>query len=129
MALNTNDSVSWIAEVNDFADYKLEDLNILAGTLLDDNGTSADAPPPSPSRRLLAALPPNFDARTKWPNYTHAIRNQQSCGSCWAFGAAEALSDRFAIASAGKVNIVLSVEELVSCDRSNMGCQGGYLNT
>jgi cathepsin B len=73
------------------------------------------------------AVPDSFDARTQWPNCIHAIRNQQQCGSCWAFAGTEVLSDRFCIASNGKVNIILSPQDLVSCDNSDYGCQGGYL--
>jgi cathepsin B len=76
----------------------------------------------------VTAVPTNFDARTQWPNFVHAIRDQQQCGSCWAFGASEALSDRFAIASNGRVNVVLSPEDLVSCDRNDYGCNGGYMD-
>jgi len=73
------------------------------------------------------AIPATFDARDKWPKFIHPIRNQLMCGSCWAFAASEALSDRFAIASNGTVNVVLSPEDMVSCDNTDMGCQGGYL--
>lgn len=72
--------------------------------------------------------PSDFDARTQWPSYVHAIRDQQQCGSCWAFGASEAFSDRFAIASQGKINVVLSPEDLVSCDTNDYGCNGGYMD-
>jgi cathepsin B len=72
--------------------------------------------------------PTNFDARTQWPNFVHPIRDQGQCGSCWAFGASEAFSDRIAIATNGATNVVLSPEQLVSCDTGNYGCSGGYLN-
>lgn len=73
----------------------------------------------------LSDLPENFDARKEWPDCVHAIRNQGKCGSCWAFAASEVLSDRFCIASQGKVNVVLSPEDLVSCDYFDHGCNGG----
>jgi cathepsin B len=75
----------------------------------------------------VVSTPAEFDATKQWPTYVHAIRDQQQCGSCWAFGASESFSDRFAIASAGKVNVVLSPEDMVSCDSSDYGCGGGYM--
>jgi cathepsin B len=72
-------------------------------------------------------LPTNFDARVKWPECIHPIRDQQHCGSCWAFGLTEVLSDRFCIASQGKINKILSPEDLVQCDSTNHGCNGGNL--
>jgi cathepsin B len=61
-------------------------------------------------------LPDSFDARTQWPEYIHPVRDQGSCGSCWAFSASEVLSDRLAIATDGKMNAVLSPMALVNCD-------------
>jgi len=72
------------------------------------------------------AVPTEFDSRKQWPNLIHPIRNQQHCGSCWAFSASEVLSDRVAIAIK-KPSPVLSAEDMVSCDRGDMGCQGGQL--
>ncbi|XP_076012041.1 cathepsin B [Genypterus blacodes] len=74
-------------------------------------------------------LPTNFDAREQWPNCTtlKEIRDQGSCGSCWAFGAAEAISDRVCIHSNAKVRVEISSEDLLSCCHScGMGCNGGY---
>ena len=72
--------------------------------------------------------PASFDARNQWPNCVHAIRDQARCGSCWAFAASEAFSDRLCIATNGATNVVLSPQDMVSCDTGNMGCNGGYLN-
>ncbi|MFN9906207.1 MAG: C1 family peptidase, partial [bacterium] len=78
----------------------------------------------------VSALPTNFDPRTDatWKSCIHPIRDQQQCGSCWAFGATEALSDRFCIASNGAVDVVLSPQDMVSCDWWDMGCNGGILS-
>jgi cathepsin B len=73
-------------------------------------------------------LPDEFNSYEAWPKYMHPIRDQMHCGSCWAFAASEVLSDRFALASKGKVNHVLSPEDMVSCDKSDEGCNGGYLD-
>mmetsp|Transcript_5055 Transcript_5055/g.7630 ORF Transcript_5055/g.7630 Transcript_5055/m.7630 type:complete len:303 (+) Transcript_5055:26-934(+) len=72
------------------------------------------------------SVPDNFDSRKKWPNCIHPILNQGQCGSCWAFGAAEALSDRFCIDSNGNDNVVLSPQYLVNCDTGSYGCDGGF---
>ncbi|XP_046392676.1 cathepsin B [Ischnura elegans] len=74
-------------------------------------------------------IPENFDSRKQWPHCPtiSEIRDQGSCGSCWAFGAAEAMSDRLCIHSNGKVNFRFSSEDLVSCCTScGDGCNGGY---
>ncbi|EAT38474.1 AAEL009637-PA [Aedes aegypti] len=74
-------------------------------------------------------FPENFDSRTQWPNCPTIgeIRDQGSCGSCWAFGAVEAMSDRICIHSEGKVHFRVSSEDLVSCCHTcGFGCNGGF---
>lgn len=48
----------------------------------------------------------------------------KNCGACWAFGAVEAMSDRICIASAGKVKVNISSQDLVACGNLG-GCDGG----
>lgn len=83
----------------------------------------------------MADLPKEFDSRKQWPNCKTIglIRDQGSCGSCWAFGAVEAISDRICIQSGQKINVEISAEDLVSCCQGiffgcGMGCNGGYPN-
>ncbi|CAF1157657.1 unnamed protein product [Rotaria sordida] len=74
-------------------------------------------------------LPDNFDARDQWPNCPSIkeVRDQGSCGSCWAFGAVEAMSDRICIASSGSQIVRISAEDLVSCCLlCGEGCNGGF---
>ncbi|XP_053204031.1 cathepsin B-like [Panonychus citri] len=73
-------------------------------------------------------LPATFDAREAWPNCTSTrlIRDQGSCGSCWAFGSVEAMSDRICIASKGKIQVDLSAEDVLDCcEDCGFGCGGG----
>jgi len=81
------------------------------------------------SRNAPMAVPSTFDARQQWPGCVGAVRNQEDCGSCWAFAATESLSDRFCIASNGKINVTLSPQWLVDCFTLEYGCAGGYLDT
>lgn len=74
-------------------------------------------------------LPENFDARKQWPDCPTIgeIRDQGSCGSCWAFGAVEAMSDRVCIHSKGQIHFHFSADDLVSCCWTcGMGCNGGF---
>lgn len=75
------------------------------------------------------SIPDEFDSREQWPNCPSIseIRDQGSCGSCWAFGATEAMSDRLCIASNGKFKADVSAEDLLSCCRGcGNGCNGGF---
>jgi len=72
-----------------------------------------------------ADVPSAFDARQQWPRCQKPIRNQLNCGSCWAFGAAETLTDNLCIL--GTNPPVLSPQDLVACDSSDFGCHGGNL--
>jgi len=76
----------------------------------------------------MAALPQNFDSRTNWPNCPsiQEVRDQSDCGSCWAFGAVEAATDRICIESNGASQPHLSAEDLLSCCIfCGAGCDGG----
>ena len=74
-------------------------------------------------------LPDNFDLREQYPNCESIkeIRDQANCGSCWAFGAAEAMSDRVCIASGQTDQRRVSAQNLLTCCSScGYGCNGGY---
>ena len=55
----------------------------------------------------LESIPDSFDSRTNWPDCPSIgnIRDQGECGSCWAFGAAEAMSDRICIHSNSQIKV------------------------
>jgi len=77
----------------------------------------------------LKDIPDEFDSREAWPNCPSIgeIRDQGSCGSCWAFGATEAISDRMCIATNGEFQADVSAEDLLTCCHGcGAGCNGGY---
>jgi len=75
------------------------------------------------------AVPTAFDARTQWPNCSSigTIQNQAECGSCWAFGAVESITDRYCIHKNDDTQ--LSFQDMVSCDIFDDGCNGGDAGT
>jgi C1A family cysteine protease len=78
---------------------------------------------PSPA----GTLPTTFDWRNyKDGDWTTPIRDQGSCGSCWAFGAIGALEAAINIEyNDSTVDIDLSEQYLVSCGPGH-GCEGGW---
>lgn len=70
-------------------------------------------------------IPESFDSRERWPRCKNPIRNQLHCGSCWAFAAAETLTDNLCVL--GSASPALSPQALVSCDSKDHGCHGGNL--
>jgi len=117
---------TWTAGRNErFNGLKVKDVRTLCGVL----DPIDESPMPVEASILSSALPTSFDARTQWPNCESigTILDQGHCGSCWAFGAAEALTDRTCIGSKGAQKPILSEQDLTSCDTSNSGCNGGNL--
>jgi len=74
-------------------------------------------------------IPEEFDASKKWPKCgINVIRDQEQCGSCWAFGSSESLGDRFCIAGNQSSPIKLSPQYLVDCFVDLDGCGGGLVD-
>ena len=71
-----------------------------------------------------AAAPAAYDPRTEYPNCTsmRMIRDQAWCGSCWAFGAVSAISDRICMRE-GR-DVILSSQDMLACSGAG-GCNGG----
>jgi cathepsin B len=70
-------------------------------------------------------LPDSFDSAENWPSCSVIanVRDQSSCGSCWAFGSVASFESRACIAN-GK-DVKYSPEDTAFCSNAGFGCQGG----
>jgi len=114
-----------------FSGHSLEVVAGMCGSHLPDHDDYKELPEREGSNYEFIAddIPEEFDARENWKECESIghIRDQSSCGSCWAFGATEAFNDRLCIAKGFKG--LLSPEDTVSCcnflNCFSQGCNGG----
>ncbi|GMI11569.1 hypothetical protein TrVE_jg8545 [Triparma verrucosa] len=88
---------------------------------------SSDVSMKTSEDRVYAEDLPEFDATTEvdWTGvYTTPVKNQRQCGSCWAFSATEQIeSDLMRLTGS---TVILAPQQIVSCDKTSQGCNGGW---
>jgi hypothetical protein len=113
--------------MNEHADLTQEEF---AAKRLGLDGQAFRARPTSPGTFLYAdiaedKLPEAIDWRER--GAVSPVKNQEQCGSCWAFSTTGAIEGVNAIYTAHLE--VLSEQELVDCDtKRDNGCNGVYLS-
>lgn len=91
----------------------------MCGLVVPDNWWEMATFDPCPPTR---DLPASFDWRAL--NGCTSIKDQGNCGSCWAFGTIAPLECNILISD--KVEVDLSEQWLVSCNRDGWSCNGGW---
>jgi C1A family cysteine protease len=115
--------------VNKFSDMTPAEFKAqyLTGYLKTDITAAAGATPVviDVDAKTLADIPASFN----WvdQNKTTPVKDQEQCGSCWAFSATEGVESAWLMANNSQ--IVLSPQQIVSCDTVDQGCNGGDLPT
>lgn len=74
--------------------------------------------------RNLQSTPSSFDWRDK--GVVSSVKDQGECGCCWAFSAVANIESLYAM-QYNKI-LDLSEEQLLDCDLSNDGCDGGIMD-
>eukprot|EP00461_Guttulinopsis_vulgaris_P004541 UN04543 len=130
-------NLPWKMAVNQFADLSAEefaashlhglkttntnsDLAALTGMNIDVPRVSSASPVPK--------TPIVGDGFKDWSAYVGPVKNQASCGSCWAFSATGTLEAHLKIQTGKSYD--LAEQQLVDCSGSygNEGCSGGLMD-
>lgn len=118
--LNRIEKKAWTAKVYpQFESKSLGELNMMAGRR---KATKIYKPVSLIEMETedVSDLPKEFD----WGHMLGELREQKTCGSCYAFATLQMLEARLKI----KYNetVTLSVQHAIDCAFYNQGCRGGY---
>jgi C1A family cysteine protease len=125
---------SFTVGINDLSDWTAKEvISRKTGLRVPPNAALSKRTSPDELKFDMNDLPKSVDWRDK--GIVTRVKEQYSCGSCWAFGAVATLESYNALKT-GKL-VELSEQNLVDCswifhgisEGSNNGCYGGYPNT
>jgi len=119
---HNNGGHSWEMGITQFSDMTPEEFKryISCGSMERQQGKSVFDAPRDWNKTAASAV--DWVAK----GAVTPVKNQGSCGSCWAFSTTGAIEGRSFISS-GKL-ISLSEQDLVDCSKQNSGCNGGLMD-
>lgn len=83
--------------------------------------------PTAEIKKIAESLPPAWDWRNvNGTNFVGPVRDQMRCGSCYAWAALGMLESRIRIVSNNRLNVSLSVQDVVEFSPYSQGCSGGF---
>mmetsp|Transcript_10489 Transcript_10489/g.23086 ORF Transcript_10489/g.23086 Transcript_10489/m.23086 type:complete len:411 (+) Transcript_10489:124-1356(+) len=134
-AQNENPDRLWTAGLNEYTDWHDHELSTLRGARRvsgDDSSdfaiaglslmASAGQALDEPASGDETILPERLDWRERYPSVISPVKSQSSCGSCWAFTAAQELESFAALATG--VLMELSPQAINSCSPNPNKCGG-----
>ena len=102
--------------VNKFADRTKQEMKALRGL---------SVTPKHP----VNFVPVKNAKEVDWTGYWGKVKDQGQCGSCWAFSATAAYEARYHLSiGKDKVETYYSEQQVVDCDKSSSGCNGGWMD-
>lgn len=119
----------WQAEVyEEYKDMTIKDMLQRAGsTKISGNRVYPNENLSKYAQEEADMLPKSIDWRNiDGVNYISPIRNQGTCGSCYAFASMALLEANVRIESKNKLQPVFSTQDVVSCSEYSQGCDGGF---
>uniref|UniRef100_A0A8C3GKA4 Dipeptidyl peptidase 1 n=1 Tax=Cairina moschata TaxID=8855 RepID=A0A8C3GKA4_CAIMO len=126
-AINTQQK-SWRAtRYKEYENFALEELTRRAGGLYSRTSRPKPAPLTPELLKKVSGLPESWDWRNvNGVNYVSPVRNQASCGSCYAFASMGMLEARIRILTNNTQKPIFSPQQVVSCSQYSQGCDGGF---
>ena len=116
----------WVADETSVSGLSLAEKKMRAGLNMDQDIAAGLSAPEPPLGAIEAAAPATLDwCSFLGVSYVSRVKNQGSCGSCWAFAVTGGLESQVMMSAEGiLVDVDLSEQVLVSCSGSG-SCSGG----
>uniref|UniRef100_A0A6G1SGF0 Cathepsin K n=1 Tax=Aceria tosichella TaxID=561515 RepID=A0A6G1SGF0_9ACAR len=123
---NQESGASYKLGQSHLSDWTREELNKLNGLRYDPS--AKQSPEADEFLNQLMSDPKPVPDEVDWrkvPNRVSSVKDQGSCGSCWAFSTVGVLEGQQVVRNFTKKVVSLSVQDLIDCSHNDFGCDGG----